>query len=707
MTYRPYFNSGIDELEWIYSQLDELDSFKMLQAELKLRTTPRATTLLRKVDRAIRDRELSEPSITIVSDSDETPTETGSQIQFSRSQQELIERSPSSRLIVNAGPGTGKTEVACARVAFLIAERDISPHQILMISFTRTAVKEIRDRLVKTIGAKAEWVRIATLDSHAFQLVQGFASSDEEKRFLSYDSTIENALELVQSGSSDVLDFLGEMEHLVVDEAQDVVGPRAQLVVALIRAMSPTAGVTVLTDDAQAIYGFSLEDNEGSPEVETITLPRIIRKEISLAFEEVHLTEIYRTASSSLLKIFTDTRKLVLDDTLPDAKKLARVRGEIERYADGKTGELDVRRLRGQNDCLVLFRRRVEVLTASSFLSSENIPHRIRMPGTPANVYAWFAILFWDFEERRISQSEFTKLWERLAKFPCALENAASWWELLVRHAGQSADVVDVHDLRRILSRSRPPIAFVAPEAGQSGPMLGTIHSSKGREALHVELRVPAGSSDGGDLSEEARVLFVGATRARKTLKVGKGYWLQASRLKNGSQRVFRKLSDGGLMIEFGCERDLDLAGQAGRSLFGSDKSLQDSQTRLQEMIWKVTKVRGTKTTLQSEDGKEYLYRLITEEDNTVIGHFCSKVGNDIFAIGDQLHLGSFKPPDEIRNLYVIDVRTLALAPDDPVVSSLRPPFNRSGMMLSPLVFSFPKIFVQRYRRRFLRGDPE
>jgi len=614
-------------------------------------------------------------------------------VPFSDVQEQLIGKSPGCRLIVNAGPGTGKTEIACARVAFLIAEQNVAAHNILIISFTRTAVKEIRDRLVRAVGAKADVVRIATLDSHAFQLVQGFSTSDEKKLFSGYDRTIENALELLESESAEVAEFLSEMQHLVVDEAQDVVGLRGRFVLALVRAMPMTAGVTLLTDDAQAIYGFSLEENEGLKAIETITLPWLIRKEVTPAFEEAHLTKVHRTESASLLKIFSDTRKLVLDESVPGPRRLTLVREDIERLADGKIGDLDPKLLKGQDDLLMLFRRRAEVLTASSLLSSEGIAHRIRMPGTPANVHAWLGIVFHDFEGHLISRPEFLDRWTRVEIDARGSATADTWWEILTRNAGKSDDVVDVHVLRRLLARSRPPIVFVAPEAGQSGPILGTIHSSKGREAKQVELRIPHGYSEEGDLSEEARVLFVGATRAKKALRVGKGFWLQSSSLKNGSGRVFRSLPDGGVMVEFGREMDFDPAGQAGRSLFGM-MSVLESQMRLRSMVGKITSISGTSTALPTEDGKQYMYRLVTKDDKKVVGHFSSRVDKDLYAIGKELHLDKVKPPKEIRHLYSIDVRTVAFAPDDPVLSSLLSPFNRSGMMLAPVVVSFPKIYV-------------
>lgn len=81
---------------------------------------------------------------------------------------EAIAREPGP-LFVLAGPGTGKTEAAAKKVAILMNEQGVSPKNILCMTFTRSAVKEIRDRL------RAEHVSdypvVSTL--HSFLLSQG------------------------------------------------------------------------------------------------------------------------------------------------------------------------------------------------------------------------------------------------------------------------------------------------------------------------------------------------------------------------------------------------------------------------------------------------------------------------------------------------------------------------------------------------------
>lgn len=66
-----------------------------------------------------------------------------------------------------AGPGTGKTLVVARRILFLIQNEGVSPDDILVLTFTRAAAKELRHRILSGIGDLSSRITISTLHSYA------------------------------------------------------------------------------------------------------------------------------------------------------------------------------------------------------------------------------------------------------------------------------------------------------------------------------------------------------------------------------------------------------------------------------------------------------------------------------------------------------------------------------------------------------------
>lgn len=75
-------------------------------------------------------------------------------------------------LLIMAGAGSGKTRVLTHRIAYLIQEKDVNPYNILAITFTNKAAKEMKERVQQLIGEEAEAVWISTFHSMCVRILR-------------------------------------------------------------------------------------------------------------------------------------------------------------------------------------------------------------------------------------------------------------------------------------------------------------------------------------------------------------------------------------------------------------------------------------------------------------------------------------------------------------------------------------------------------
>ncbi|MGN1342233.1 MAG: ATP-dependent helicase [Bacilli bacterium] len=91
-------------------------------------------------------------------------------------------------MLVLAGAGSGKTKVLTNRIANLI-ENGISPLNILAITFTNKAAKEMKERVIRLIGAEAYNIQISTFHSLGLKILkENYSLLGYEKNFTIIDS---------------------------------------------------------------------------------------------------------------------------------------------------------------------------------------------------------------------------------------------------------------------------------------------------------------------------------------------------------------------------------------------------------------------------------------------------------------------------------------------------------------------------------------
>jgi len=610
----------------------------------------------------------------------------------------VIGASPSKRLLVDAGPGTGKTAIACARVAWLVDEAGLSPAEIWMVSFTRTAVHELRNRIGTYLKdpAQAAGIKIATIDSHAWAIQSGF--NRDAALAGSYDGNIRNVTSLIQKNEG-VFQYVGNLRHLFIDEAQDVIGPRVELLLELINALHVEAGVTVLCDEAQAIYGFSEDDANGDFDG---PLPDSIREFMGDRFEELELTEIHRTNDVTLRSVFSSGRKLLRKNSSVGKKVFDEVRELIVSSNHGDIGSHrnDLQNLPdGLEDTFLLFRKRGDALEASSYLNER--PHRLRMSGLPAVIHDWIGLMFWDWTCAEISKSEFDERWQARLKGRNELSMACCW-SILVRLVGLSTSRVSISNLARRLGGGSPPIDLTTPDFGEQGPLIGTIHGAKGREAGQVRLYLPPANNDGRkpeELLDEARVLFVGASRAKSELLVGRSAFKVHARRLAKSGRAFTPYFYNGARaaVEIGRNGDIDAEGLVGRALFPTTATAKKSQAQVISLARDIFPAYANIGT--SESDWRYAVSSSQYPDHPIL-HLSIKVNYDMFdiarAVDEVVHLDKKKPPGQINHLRTFGTRTLVLKPDDPTRTLLHAPWCDSGFMLAPLLVGYGMAYFRR-----------
>jgi len=420
------------------------------------------------------------------------------------SQREVVEVAPHDRQVVIAGPGAGKTEVVAALVERLVDEEGVDADEgVVVLSFSNAAVFAVEARLRESETAP---VAVQTMDSLANEALRDLAENEIEG--LGFDRRIELATRLI---AEEGWERLERVEHLIIDEVQDVVGVRADFLIQLIRTLPEDSGFTALGDPAQGIYDFQIRpDKEGRRPKSTTTSQQLISDLVDTngAVERV-LRGQYRARSRDAIAA-SGLRQPLL--TLDGTTAIERFVADVPRA--GTIADVAAVSDRWPGQTAFLTENNGQALLVAGELAASGASVEVRRSASQRVLAPWVARLFAD-APRTISRRAFDEL---VAEIGLELDPHRTWLTIRSLLGGRGTEIDSIRLATRLKSRhALPPALLDRPEARF---VVSTIHRAKGLEFDNVVM-VSFPSKPWIPPAEpgyENRRRFVALTRARSLI---------------------------------------------------------------------------------------------------------------------------------------------------------------------------------------------
>jgi RecQ family ATP-dependent DNA helicase len=214
------------------SKKEELESFIIRKAENLINIDPGLEEQLTKLKDRILDEAFSKKYE-----------------ELNDEQREICSIPFDKNILVNAGPGAGKTRVLMLRAAHMIHKQKLHPENILILAFNRAVVHEIHSRiteLFRQLGYGNYVSRINIHTFHSFAIRNFPANKDEELEKLLHKFT-----NLVLQDDNFARSITYNIRCIMIDEFQDMNKDFYRLIIRLKEISG--AGITIIGDDDQDI----------------------------------------------------------------------------------------------------------------------------------------------------------------------------------------------------------------------------------------------------------------------------------------------------------------------------------------------------------------------------------------------------------------------------------------------------------------------
>jgi ATP-dependent DNA helicase RecQ len=423
-------------------------------------------------------------------------------------QAKIVNDGKSDNILVLAGPGSGKTKVLVHKIASLLLLEDIKPEQFLMLTFSKAASLEFKTRTRKLVPEYSGLIKITTFHGFCFQLMGQLGDLTKSK------NVIQECLDAIESEDIDISSIVNK-SVLLLDEFQDVNQTEWKLIQTIIQK-SGNIRVIAVGDDDQNIYGFRGSSNKNM-----------------LEFKEK-----YKATEYSLIKNYRSTSNIVIFNNELLSKIPNRLKHEILEPAKIKK-TTPIQLIRYHSSYLekalvdhviednhigtraILVRTNKQALMLSTFLRNEGQKTRL-ITGLEgfrlANVMEVRTFTNKLKENRNDAGIIFNNFWEE-AKiyFEECHKNSIHYQtclEIILKFEVNYQKQKQLIDWYEYINEIKMEDAI---NADANSIIIATIHKSKGKEFDHVYLLLE--NYQYAD-NESKRVLYVGCTRAKKSLQI-------------------------------------------------------------------------------------------------------------------------------------------------------------------------------------------
>lgn len=427
---------------------------------------------------------------------------------------EIIQSSIDGHILVNAGPGSGKTYTAIQRLLYVL---NVIPAEecdrILVLCYTRAAVGEIKTRIEKGISEKtlpyeAGSISICTLDSFATSYLLTVDSLKDD--LIKYDYNDRIRLFNSHIKAEDFEDF----KYCIIDEIQDLVNDRANMVIKLISALK--CGYLLLGDKCQAIYDY---DCVGQNSINSTQFYELLKETLPDDTQRFEIIGNKRqsedlNARSELLRheLLNYNYATIVESFADSLKNISTSCWSAEDFNDANI----------RQSTAILCRNNGEAEYTSWLLHQHGVPHKLVRSNTQGvYLHRCIADALWDFANDIIAKPAFM---DRL-RVRCGFndQTASELFDSICEVLYQdNRDFFEIDKLTQYCSTySDLPDDITNDDNDML--IVSTIHKAKGREFDKVYLLgydYDTKTDKYHPNTEEERVLYVAETRPKKEIEI-------------------------------------------------------------------------------------------------------------------------------------------------------------------------------------------